>query len=172
MVLCLCIHDQDTFCVHGEFLPECHGGFIMKALVRSQGEEDRFYIESAAVSSDEVGNAIYPLALPRGGVSHAHPRDCGFLFLEPAPVTAFPMRIPVTAFPYNRLIHKWIVLRTPCCTDRVRTCKWLYISQLSGNAHPFIKPKTPLTRGGDVKSCKERLLTQVSHVIRSLLLRD
>ncbi len=36
--------------------------FIMKALVRAAGEEDRFYTESAAVSSEEVGNPIYPPA--------------------------------------------------------------------------------------------------------------
>lgn len=36
--------------------------FIFKALVRSRGLEDRFYIESAAVSTEEIGNHIYPPA--------------------------------------------------------------------------------------------------------------
>lgn len=48
----------------------CHGNicrspmaeFIMKALVRAKGLEDSYYIESAAVSTEEIGNPIYPPA--------------------------------------------------------------------------------------------------------------
>ena len=36
--------------------------FILKALVKSQGIEDQYYIESAAVSTEEIGNPIYPPA--------------------------------------------------------------------------------------------------------------
>ncbi len=36
--------------------------FILKALVRARGLEGRYYIESAAVSSEETGNPIYPPA--------------------------------------------------------------------------------------------------------------
>ena len=36
--------------------------FIFKDLLRSRGLEDRFYIESAAVSTEEIGNSIYPPA--------------------------------------------------------------------------------------------------------------
>ena len=36
--------------------------FIMKALVKARGFEDRYHIESAAVSSEETGNPIYPPA--------------------------------------------------------------------------------------------------------------
>ncbi len=36
--------------------------FIMKALVKAEGLENRYYIESAAVSSEEAGNPIYPPA--------------------------------------------------------------------------------------------------------------
>lgn len=36
--------------------------FILKALVKAKGIEDRFYIESAAVSTEEIGNPIYPPA--------------------------------------------------------------------------------------------------------------
>lgn len=36
--------------------------FIMKALVKAKGQEDRYYIESAAVSDEEYGNPIYPPA--------------------------------------------------------------------------------------------------------------
>ena len=36
--------------------------FIFKALVKSKGLEDQYYIESAAVSAEEIGNPIYPPA--------------------------------------------------------------------------------------------------------------
>ena len=48
----------------------CHGNicrspmaeFIMKALVKSRGLENEYFIESAAVSDEETGNPIYPPA--------------------------------------------------------------------------------------------------------------
>ena len=48
----------------------CHGNicrspmaeFILKDLVNRRGLQDRFYIESAAVSTEEIGNSIYPPA--------------------------------------------------------------------------------------------------------------
>lgn len=36
--------------------------FIFKALTRAYGAEDYFYAESAAVSTEEIGNGIYPPA--------------------------------------------------------------------------------------------------------------
>ena len=36
--------------------------FIMKALVKAEGLEGEYYIESAAVSDEEYGNPIYPPA--------------------------------------------------------------------------------------------------------------
>ena len=36
--------------------------FLLKALVRSRGLENQYYIESAAVSTEEIGNPIYPPA--------------------------------------------------------------------------------------------------------------
>ena len=36
--------------------------FILKALVRAKGLDSQYYIESAAVSSEETGNPIYPPA--------------------------------------------------------------------------------------------------------------
>jgi len=36
--------------------------FIMKALVKAYGIQDQFYIASAAVSTEEIGNPIYPPA--------------------------------------------------------------------------------------------------------------
>ena len=50
--------------------------FILKALVRSRGLEDLYYIESAAVSSEETGNPIYPPA-KRCLSQHGVPFDTG-----------------------------------------------------------------------------------------------
>lgn len=36
--------------------------FILKALVRARGLEDAYHIESAAVSTEEIGNPVYPPA--------------------------------------------------------------------------------------------------------------
>ena len=36
--------------------------FILKALVKARGLEGHYYIESAAVSTEEIGNPIYPPA--------------------------------------------------------------------------------------------------------------
>ena len=36
--------------------------FVMKALVRQAGLEDELYIESAATSTEEIGNEVYPPA--------------------------------------------------------------------------------------------------------------
>ena len=39
--------------------------FILKALVKAKGLESQYYIESAAVSTEEIGNPIYPPARGR-----------------------------------------------------------------------------------------------------------
>ncbi len=46
--------------------------FVLKALVKAKGIEDQYYIDSAAVTTDELGNPIYPPAkrcLSQHGVS-------------------------------------------------------------------------------------------------------
>ena len=50
------------FVCHGNICRSAMAEFILKALVKARGEEDRFYIESAAVSAEETGNPIYPPA--------------------------------------------------------------------------------------------------------------
>ena len=45
--------------------------FILKALVKAKGLENQYHIESAAVSTEEIGNPIYPparLSLRQHGV--------------------------------------------------------------------------------------------------------
>lgn len=50
------------FVCHGNICRSAMAEFIMKALVEARGEADGWYIESAAVSNEEVGNPIYPPA--------------------------------------------------------------------------------------------------------------
>lgn len=53
--------------------------FIMKELVKNSGLEDRFDIASAAVSSEEIGNPVYPNArrkLAELGISCAGKTAC------------------------------------------------------------------------------------------------
>ncbi|MBR1872724.1 MAG: low molecular weight phosphotyrosine protein phosphatase [Bacteroidales bacterium] len=50
------------FVCHGNICRSPMAEFIMKALVKSRGLEEDYHIESAAVSSEEIGNPIYPPA--------------------------------------------------------------------------------------------------------------
>ena len=50
--------------------------FILKALVKARGLENQDYIESAAVSTEEIGNPIYPPA-KRCLTQHGVPFDAG-----------------------------------------------------------------------------------------------
>ena len=50
------------FVCHGNICRSPMAEFILKALVKAKGMEDRCYIESAAVSTEEIGNPIYPPA--------------------------------------------------------------------------------------------------------------
>ena len=50
------------FICHGNICRSPMAEFVFKALVRSRGLENQYYIESAAVSDEEWGNSIYPPA--------------------------------------------------------------------------------------------------------------
>lgn len=50
------------FVCHGNICRSPMAEFIMKDLVRSAGREDEFLIESAATSTEELGNPVYPPA--------------------------------------------------------------------------------------------------------------
>lgn len=50
------------FVCHGNICRSPMAEFILKDMVRSRGDADRFRIESAAVSTEETGNSIYPPA--------------------------------------------------------------------------------------------------------------
>ena len=50
------------FVCHGNICRSPMGEFILKDMVRRQGLEGRFRIASAAVSTEEIGNPVYPPA--------------------------------------------------------------------------------------------------------------
>ena len=50
------------FICHGNICRSPMAEFILKAMVKTKGIEDQYYIESAAVSAEETGNPIYPPA--------------------------------------------------------------------------------------------------------------
>ena len=64
------------FVCHGNICRSPMAEFILKALVKSRGLEDLYYIESAAVSAEETGNPIYPPAR-RCLAQHGVPFDAG-----------------------------------------------------------------------------------------------
>ena len=50
------------FVCHGNICRSPMAEFVMKDLVKKVGLEDEFYIESAATSTEEIGNEVYPPA--------------------------------------------------------------------------------------------------------------
>ena len=50
------------FVCHGNICRSPMAEFVMKDLVSKAGLEDRFVIESAATSTEEIGNSVYPPA--------------------------------------------------------------------------------------------------------------
>ena len=50
------------FICHGNICRSPMAEFVMKDLVKKTGRDSQFYIESAAVSAEELGNPVYPPA--------------------------------------------------------------------------------------------------------------
>ena len=50
------------FVCHGNICRSPMAEFVMKHLVKEAGKEDDFHIESAATSTEEIGNSVYPPA--------------------------------------------------------------------------------------------------------------
>lgn len=60
------------FVCHGNICRSPMAEFVMKDLVQKAGLTDHFYIESAATSTEEIGNEVYPPAkrkLAKHGIS-------------------------------------------------------------------------------------------------------
>ena len=47
------------FVCHGNICRSTMAEFVMKDMVRKCGMEDKFYIDSAATSTDEIGNGVH-----------------------------------------------------------------------------------------------------------------
>ncbi len=62
------------FVCHGNICRSPAAEFVMKELVRRAGLADEFVIESAATSTEEIGNPVYP---PMRRVLHEHRIACG-----------------------------------------------------------------------------------------------
>ena len=50
------------FCCHGNICRSPMAEFVLKEMVKQAGIADRFHIASAAVSTEELGNPVYPPA--------------------------------------------------------------------------------------------------------------
>ena len=50
------------FVCHGNICRSPMAEFVMKDMVSKAGEAERFHIESAATSTEEIGNSVYPPA--------------------------------------------------------------------------------------------------------------
>lgn len=50
------------FLCHGNICRSPMAEFIFKEMVRKRGLQDEYYVESAAVSTEELGNPLYPPA--------------------------------------------------------------------------------------------------------------
>ena len=50
------------FLCHGNICRSPMAEFILKALIKAEGLDGQYHIESAAVSAEEIGNPIYPPA--------------------------------------------------------------------------------------------------------------
>ena len=61
------------FVCHGNICRSPMAEFVMKDAVEKAGRSAEFYIESAAVSSEEIGNPVYP---PARRLLAAHGIDC------------------------------------------------------------------------------------------------
>lgn len=53
------------FVCYGNICRSPMAEMIMKDLIRKKGMDDKFYIQSAGTSSDEIGNPIYHLAISK-----------------------------------------------------------------------------------------------------------
>lgn len=61
------------FVCHGNICRSPLAEFLMKELVREKGLQNDFYIESAATSTEEIGNGVYP---PVKRILNARGIDC------------------------------------------------------------------------------------------------
>ena len=61
------------FVCHGNICRSPMAEFVMKDMVKNAHLQERFYIESAATSTEELGNPVYP---PARRILAQHNIDC------------------------------------------------------------------------------------------------
>ena len=61
------------FVCHGNICRSPMAEFVMKEMVKNSGLQERIYIESAATSTEELGNPVYP---PARKIMAQHGIDC------------------------------------------------------------------------------------------------
>ena len=61
------------FVCHGNICRSAIAEYLMKDMLRERGMADRFYVESAATSTEELGSGVYP---PAKRLLNAHGIDC------------------------------------------------------------------------------------------------
>ena len=61
------------FVCHGNICRSPMAEFVMKEMVKNSGLQERIYIESAATSTEELGNPVYP---PARRIMAQHGIDC------------------------------------------------------------------------------------------------
>lgn len=62
------------FVCHGNICRSAIAEYLMKDILRKRGLTERFYVESAATSTEELGCPVYP---PARRVLNTHGIDCG-----------------------------------------------------------------------------------------------
>ena len=61
------------FVCHGNICRSPMAEFVMKEMVKNAGLQERIYVESAATSTEELGNPVYP---PARRILAQHGIDC------------------------------------------------------------------------------------------------
>ena len=138
------------FVCHGNICRSPMAEFVMKDLVEKAGLEDSFLIESAATSTEEIGNSVYPPArrkLVEHGIScegktytpKSFAKSLGLDFEDYVSLTSY------THHPFN----KWFIIEAPY-KWRLKPSYNLPINQLMDVLDKALDDGYTVAWGGDV----------------------
>ena len=127
------------FICHGNICRSPMAEFVMKDLVDKAGLSDQFEIASAATSTEEIGNPVYPPArrkLAEHGIS-----CCGFTCGRPTPTMAHTIRrLPARSTPSPKM---------PPITPKPRS-----VSAGPAQTEPEIQPERHHPDGFPAQGCE------------------